>query len=175
VKQTPNRSSRRRPPFWTRRGDASRPEAKQVLNKIESKDEASEYRELNLRALGGRPDPLVESISRCTVDDPCAKILCSVCARRYRLWLGSELLHVTAHGPPAFVATILLEAARGPALGKIEPRVLHERVRKRLTRAGIRAAIGGTEASYRANENRWSVHVLNWTPFVGPRVVEFKV
>ena len=155
----PNRSFRQRAPFWTRRGNSTLAEAKEVLNQIESKAKAGEYRELNLRALRGRDDLLVEAISRCTVDDPCAEALCACCARRYRLWLTSELLHLTAHGPPAFVATILLEVVRGPALSKNDPSVLHERVRKRLTRAGIRAAIGGTEASYDAKKNRWTVHL----------------
>jgi hypothetical protein len=153
VQAISNRSSRRVGPFWTRHGNASPCEADEVRNKIESKAEASKYRELNLRALRGRHDSLVKAICRCTVDAPCAEILCSRCARRYRLWLGSELTHLAAHGPPAFTVTILLEAAQGPALSKIEPRVLHARVRKRLMRAGIPAAIGGTEASYRSEED----------------------
>jgi len=159
VQAISNRSSRRVTPFWTRHGNATPCEAEEVRNQIESKAEASKYRELNLRALRGRDDSLVKAISRCTVDAPCAEILCSRCARRYRLWLGSELTHLAAHGPPAFTVTILLEAAQGPALSKIEPRVLHARVRKRLMRAGIPAAIGGTEASYRSKEDRWIVHL----------------
>jgi hypothetical protein len=159
VEPSPNRSFRRRPPFWTRRGNSVPAEVEEVLNQIESKAKASKYRELNLRALRGRHDLLVEAISRCTADDPCAEILCPGCARRYRLWLTSELLHLTAHGPQAFVATILLDVAQGLTLSKIEPRTLHDRVRKRLTRAGILAAIGGTEASYRAKQNRWIVHL----------------
>jgi hypothetical protein len=154
-----NRPCRCRAPFWTRPGASTPAEAKEVRNQIESNDQASEYLELNLRALRGHHDPLVETISRCTVDEPCAQILCSHCARRYRLWLGSELIHLAANGPPAFVATILLEAAQGPALSNVDPRLLHGRVRKQLTRAGIEAAIGGTEASYRAKENRWIVHL----------------
>jgi hypothetical protein len=55
--------------------------------------------------------------------------------------------------------TILLEAVEGPELSKIEPGALHERARKQLTRAGIRAAIGGIEASYEAEENRWIIHL----------------
>jgi hypothetical protein len=93
------------------------------------------------------------------MDDRCEEILCAECARRYRLWLIPELLHLTAQGPTAFVATILLDTVKGPALSKIDPGVLHEWVRKRLTRAGIWAAIGGTEASYEAKENRWIVHL----------------
>jgi hypothetical protein len=159
VSLRPNRRSRRRARFWTRRGDATPAEAREVCNRIESKAKASEYRELNLRALRGHDDLLFEAISRCGTDDPCAEILCPCCARRFRLWLGSELVHLTAHGPSAFVATILLQATQGSALSEIEPRILHERVRKRLKRAGIPAAIGGTEASYRAEEDRWIVHL----------------
>jgi hypothetical protein len=159
VQPRSNRSFRRDAPFWTRRGDSTPAEGKEIRDQIESNAQASEYRELNLRALRGRHDSLVQAISRCTVDAPCAEMLCSRCARRYRLWLASELTHLAAYEVPAFVATLLLEAAQGPALSKIEPRLLHERVRKRLTRAGIEAAIGGTEASYRAKENRWIVHL----------------
>jgi hypothetical protein len=147
------------PLFWTQRGNATPAEAEEVLSQVESRAKAGEYRESNLQALRGRHNLLVEAISRCTVDDPCAEILCSRCARRYRLWLTSELLHLTAHGPPAFVATVLLQATQGPTLSEIEPRILHERVRKRLTRADIAAAIGGTEAAYRAKEDRWIVHL----------------
>jgi hypothetical protein len=154
-----NRRPRCRAHFWTRRGGATPAEAKEVHNRIETKAKASEYRESNLQALRRHDGPLFDAISRCTTDDPCAEILCPVCARRFRLWLGSELVHLTAHGPPAFVATILLQAAQGSALSEIEPRILHERVRKRLKRAGIPAAIGGTEASYRAKEDRWIVHL----------------
>jgi hypothetical protein len=160
VSLRPNRRSRRCAHFWTRRGDATPAEAKEVHNRIETKAKASEYRESNLQALRRHDRPLFDAISRCTTDNPCAEILCPSCARRFRLWLGSELVHLTAHGPPAFVATILLQAAQGSALSEIEPRILHERVRKRLKRASIPAAIGGTEASYRAEEDRWIVHLV---------------
>jgi hypothetical protein len=159
VEWSSNRTSRRDAPFWTRHGDSTPAEAKEIRDQIESNAQASEYRELNLRALRGRHDSLVKAISRCTVDAPCAEILCSRCARRYRLWLASELTHLAAYRVPALVATVLLEAAQGPALSKIEPRLLHKRLRKRLTRAGIEAAIGGTEASYDAKTDRWTVHV----------------
>ena len=154
-----NRSSRHCAPFWTRRGNSERAEFEEVRNQIESKEKASHYRELNLRALKGRDNELAKAIFECTTDDRCSEILCADCARRYRLWLTSELLHLTAHGPPAFVATILLEVVKGPALCKNDPSVLHERVRKRLTRAGIPAAIGGAEASYDTKTNCWTIHL----------------
>jgi hypothetical protein len=102
---------------------------------------------------------MADAIFKCEIQNPCAEILCPLCARRYRLWLTSELLHLTARGPPAFVATILLDAVPGPALRGIEPRILHDRVRQRLKRAGVWVAIGGTEASFDASKNRWIVHL----------------
>jgi hypothetical protein len=157
MKPRPNEPSRRRPFFWAHFGKSTAID--KVLNQIESKAKALEYRDSNLRALRGRDDLLVESISRCSDADPCAEILCPPCARRYRLWLTSKFLDLAAQPAPVFVATILVEAVRGPKLSKIEPRALHERVRKRLTRAGIKAAIGGTEASYEAKENQWIIHL----------------
>jgi hypothetical protein len=157
MKPRPNEPSRRRCIFWARLGNSMA--IAEARNQIESRAKASEYRALNLRALRGRDDLLAKSIFRCTAADPCAEILCPPCARRYRLWLTSNLLGLAAQAPPAFIATILLEAVKGPALNKIEPGILHERVRKRLIRAGVKAAIGGTEASYEAEENRWIIHL----------------
>jgi hypothetical protein len=153
----PNASSGRPDIFWARIGNSTAIE--KVRHQIESKAKALEYRKLNLGALRGRDDLLTKSIFRCTPVDPCAEILCPPCARRYRLWLTSVLLDLAAQGPPAFIATILLEAVTGRALKKVEPGVLHERVRKRLIRAGVKSAIGGTEASYEAKENRWIIHL----------------
>jgi hypothetical protein len=157
MKPRPNKPSRRRAFFWAHLGKSTAID--KVLNQIESKTKALEYRDSNLRALRGRDDLLGESISRCSAADPCAEVLCPPCARRYRLWLTTKLLGLAAKPPPAFIATILLEAVEGPELSKIEPGALHERARKQLTRAGIRAAIGGTEASYEAEENRWIIHL----------------
>jgi hypothetical protein len=154
-----NRSSRQCAPFWTRHGKSTKAEFDEVCNQIESKEKASHYRELNLRALKGRDDELAKAIFECTADDRCSVILCADCARRYRLWLSSELLHLVTYGPPAFVATILLKNARGSALYKIDPGGLLKRVRKKLTRIGIAAAIGGTEASYDAKTNCWTIHL----------------
>jgi hypothetical protein len=150
-------SSRRPAVFWSRLGNSTAID--KVRIQIESRTKAFEYQESNLRALRGRDDLLVESISQCTVAVPCAEVLCPRCARRYRLWLTSNLLGLAAQYPDAFIATILLEAVTGPGLSNIKLSTLHERVRKRLIRAGIGAAIGGTEASYEAKENRWIIHL----------------
>jgi hypothetical protein len=157
MKPRPNAPFGRSDIFWTRLGNSTAIE--QVRRQIESKAKALEYRGSNLRALRSRDDLLVESISRCSAAYPCAEILCPPCARRYRLWLTSTLLDLATQGPPAFIATILLDAVKGRALKKVELGVLHGRVRKRLIRAGVEAAIGGTEASYEAKENRWIIHL----------------
>ena len=102
---------------------------------------------------------LVRAISGCDDCEPCGEILCPSCARQYRLWLVPELLHFFPVGRPAFVATILLVVVPGPSLHKIDLKTIHDRVRKRLLRAGFTAAIGGTEADFKVHEDRWVVHV----------------
>jgi hypothetical protein len=154
-----NGSSRRTTLFWTRSGNATPAEVKALLRQIESKADASRYREMNLRALQRRDDALADAISRCTTADPCAEVLCPACARRYRLWLTSRLLRLATRPTPAFIATILLEAVHGAELSDVELNALHERARKRLTREGVLAAIGGTEASYEAEHDRWVIHL----------------
>jgi hypothetical protein len=145
--------------FFLRRGASTRAEFEAIRSQIESVDDASRYRARNLQILEKRDEQLADEIFRCTDDDPCAKVLCARCARRYRLWLASELLHVANVGPQAFVATILLETVHAPALKRVDLDALHERARKRIVRADVSAAIGGTEASYDAQADTWTIHL----------------
>ena len=158
MESSPNRSCRRRPRFWARPGNSPSPDAKAALNQIELKAKAYEYRELNLRALRGR-HRLAEVISRCTVSDPCAKILCPCCARRYRRWLAPEILVHVSQGIATCAMTILLCNVRGRDLQRVDLKAEQETLRKRLVRAGFRAVVGGTEASYNAEDDLWTIHV----------------
>jgi len=156
-----SRPSRRVPFFWKRAGDACPSYWRAVQDHIEKHADAARYCEVNLRALRSRTSlrAIARAIHDCADEAPCGQILCPHCAREYRLWLASEVLHLVSLGLPAFVATILLTAAEGPDLSLIDVRLLHERTRKRLIRSGVQAAIGGTEAKYKSNEDRWVVHL----------------
>jgi hypothetical protein len=157
MKTNPDKPPPRPRFFWQRAGDSKT--VKQTLRQIESSSEASKYQESNLRILRRRDEALAGRISRCTTAEPCGEILCSVCARRYRAWLTSELLHLATQPVPAFIATVLLQAVDAAQLRGVELSTLHGRVRKKLIRADVAAAIGGTEASYEAEQDRWVIHL----------------
>jgi hypothetical protein len=156
-----NRRSRRVPIFWTRAGNARLSQRREIRDYIETRADAAHYREVNLRALGSEPSlrAIAIAIRDCRDEAPCGRILCPLCGRQYRLWLASEIVSLASPGLPAFVVTILLTAALGSDLRQVDVRQLHECARKRLVRCGVRAAIGGTEASYDAAADRWVVHL----------------
>jgi hypothetical protein len=155
------RSRRRSAPYWTKRGDADSATRRAVRDHIESPAEVARYREINLRALGAARQlwRLHRAISYCSAVHPCREFLCPHCTSDYRLWLAPELMTLAQLGPSAFVATILLQSVPGPELSDVDVRACNQMVRKRLIRAGFRAAIGGTEAAYKAGEDRWIVHM----------------
>src|SRR5208337_1047373 len=117
--------------------------------------------DINLRALSRAPsqDDLVAAISSCRTGAPCREVLCPRCQREFRLWFASEMLELIPEGLPAFTATILLDSVTGSELCQLDLKRLHDRLRKRLGRAGFVAAIGGTEAAYKAGSDRWIIHV----------------
>jgi hypothetical protein len=146
--------------FWRKRGNASAAQRREVAEHIESPEAAARYCDLNVRALvkSARHQPLAAAIAKCAREKPCGKILCACCGRRYRLWLASEILAHISAALPAFLVSVSIEVVPGRALPGVDVDVLHERVRKRLIRAGVLAAIGGTEASY-GPKDRWTVHL----------------
>jgi hypothetical protein len=96
---------------------------------------------------------------RCDGGAPCEEILCSRCARPYRLWFAGQCLSFAVEPVEAHIVTILLVAVGGGLLHTVSVRAEHDRLRKRLIRCGVRSAIGGTEAAYDAPNDRWVVHV----------------
>jgi hypothetical protein len=156
-----SRSSRRARHFWDKRSNASKESRREVLGFIETPADAQRYRDINVRALNSSDslDDLAAAIVNCAANEPCGEILCPPCARLYRFWFGSEVLSLIVHGISTRVLTILLLAVNGDELGDVELKRQHERLRKRLIRAGIRAAIGGTEVCYKAAKDQWIVHV----------------
>jgi hypothetical protein len=128
---------------------------------IESPRDALRWRHLNVRGLcrGTTLDALATAISGCKPEKLCRQVLCPTCARRYRLWRAAEILVHASHGLPACALTILLRQVRGRDLHRVHLKAEHELLRKRLARAGFKAVAGGTEASYDADEDLWTVHV----------------
>ena len=157
---------RRSPAFWAKHPEPrhdlvrSMPETLPLGQRFETVADAERYREKNLGALikiGGFQD-VVDLIDACTPVAPCRQILCPVCARSYRRWLAGELLRITA-GLRATVLTILLCEVPSEELRDVDADSLHERLRKRLLRAGVDAAVGGTEVKFDARRDVWIVHV----------------
>ena len=109
------RSRHRSAPYWTKRGDATSATRRAVRDHIETPAEVARYREINLRALRAARQ-LWQLIAKfnCSAVDPCREFLCPHCTSDYRLWLAPELMTLARLGPPAFVATILLQSVPGP-------------------------------------------------------------
>jgi hypothetical protein len=156
---------RRQLPFWTERPhrdyDLVRlmPATLGKRKRFETIPDAEGYRDANIRALdrvGGFQD-VVQSMKSCNAGKPCANILCSVCARGYRRWLGGQTLSIAKNTHVDVVTILMLEVAAQDLPGVVLD-VLHERLRKRLKRTGITAAIGGTEQNYDAARDVWIVH-----------------
>jgi hypothetical protein len=142
-------------------GKATLPNRRAIGARIETEEDAIRYRDINLKALSREPNlcTLAAAISCCDTDAPCREVLCPCCQRLYRRWLGSEMLELIPEEVRVFVATILLVSMSGPELSELDLSLLHDRLRKRLVRAGFKAAIGGTEAAYKAEADRWIMHV----------------
>jgi len=152
---------RRAPAYFTRRGGVDRRFFERVHRFIETRADAERNRTRNLRSLrsAGNLPRLMGRMFRCDDGAPCEELLCSRCARRYRLWLAGQCLSFAVEPVEAHLVTVLLVAVRGGLLHTVGVRAEHERLRKRLIRCGVRSAIGGTEAAYEAPNDRWVVHV----------------
>ncbi len=155
------RAPRRAPAYFTKSGGVDRRFFERVDGFIETCADAERNRTRNLRSLAsaGNFPRLMSRMRRCDDDAPCEELLCSRCARRYRLWLAGQCLSFAVEPVEAQLVTILLVAVGGAQLHKVDVRAEHDRLRKRLIRSGVRSAIGGTEAAYDAPNDRWVVHV----------------
>jgi len=153
--------TRRAPAYFTRTGGVDRLLFDNVRLFIETRADAERNRARNLRSLtsAGNFPRLMGRMSRCDDGAPCEELLCSRCARRYRLWLAAQCLNFLVEPVEAHIVTILLVAVGGAQLHKVDVRAEHARLRKRLIRSGIKAATGGTEAAYDAANDRWIIHV----------------
>lgn len=152
---------RRAPAYFTRSGGVDRRFFERVRRFIETRSEAEQYRTRNLRAVkSARGFPRLRGrMLRCDDGALCEELLCSRCARRYRVWFAGQCLRFAVDRVEAHIVTIQLVAVRGDLLHTVNVRAEHERLRKRLIRCGVRSAIGGTEADYDAPNDRWVVHV----------------
>jgi hypothetical protein len=132
-----------------------------VQNHIETSEQALRYRDMNLRSLAsaGGFTELVDRMSSCDPGAPCECILCALCPKDYRTWLTASVMSFVTPAVKCHVVTILLVAAHGPLLAAVDVKKEHDRLRKRLLRCGFLAAIGGTETSYEASSDLWTVHV----------------
>jgi len=156
-------SDRSRPPFWQfyAHDDELR---SPVEESIETVEDAERYREKNLTTLRKceGEEALVHDIEQCTEARPCRRVLCPLCARRYRIWFAEKTLRwlhrSKHHRRPAKTLVVRLEQASNRDLPMVSIGRLQDQLRKRLLRAGISRVIGGTEVSYNAKDNKWTAH-----------------
>ena len=150
------------PPFWQTYAPNGMRSSVEAF--VETVEDANQYRKKNLSALRkceGAED-LVDDISRCSDARPCKQILCPLCARLYRIWFAENTLRWFYRAEKRYcsakILVVRLRQASDRDLPQISITRLHDRLRKRLRRAGISRVIGGTEASYNAVDGMWTVH-----------------
>jgi len=157
-------SDRSRPPFWQTYTSTNDDLRDSIEEFIETIKDAEWYREKNMRTLRKceGEDLLVHDIEQCSETRPCRRVLCPLCARLYRLWFSENTIrlhHRSKHFPrPTKTLVVRLEQASAADLPTVSVKRLHELLRKRLLRAGISRVIGGTEASYNPQDEKWTVH-----------------
>ena len=152
------------PPFWQTYARNSDRLRSSVEAFVETVEKANRYRKKNLLALRkceGAQD-LLDDISRCSDARPCKQILCPICARLYRIWFAANALRWFSRAEKRCLSTKILVVRLRQASDRDLPQILiarlHDRLRKRLRRAGISRVIGGTEASYNKLDGTWTVH-----------------
>ena len=146
-------SKRARARFWHTYESADDDLRSSIEEFIEPVEDAEGYRQKNLTTLRKceGEELLVHDIERCSDARPCGRVLCPLCARRYRIWFAENtlrLLHRSKHfRRPATTLVVRLEQASDRNLPMVSIKRLHELLRKRLLRSGITRVIAGTEAS----------------------------
>ena len=157
-------SDRSRPPFWRTYASADDELRSPVEDSIETVKAAQWYRKKNLTTLRKceGQELLVHDIEQCSETRPCRRVLCPLCARRYRIWFAEETLRWLPrskhHRRPAKTLVVRLEQVSNRDLPMVSIGRLQDQLRKRLLRAGISRVIGGTEVSYNAKDNKWTAH-----------------
>jgi hypothetical protein len=135
-----------------------------IVELIETPSAAETYCDMNLgtlRKCEGVQEQINDIIS-CTKKDSCRRILCPICARKYRLWCADRTLRwfrkFDREQRRTRTITVDVEQVANEELKDLSIAMAHEKLRKRLRRANIFHVIGGTEVSYSERRDRWTLH-----------------
>jgi hypothetical protein len=131
-------------------------------HKFESVQDAERYNERRITDLTKSGSPLALRLGRCDDENPCGMPICSVCARSFRqdwVQMVTRFLDEYPADESWSLATIYLDAIAPGHLPNVQLDRVHAALRKRLRRAGLTVAFGGTEASWKARQRRWILHV----------------
>lgn len=104
-------------------------------------------------------EQVVDRLSACSAQSPCAQVYCAICARLFRRWLtGQALRHQRA--ADLLVLTVALELVPSKRLAKCDLPVVKRRAAQRFRRAAPSAefVLGGVEAEYRQGDDAFLVH-----------------
>ncbi|MGC1862098.1 MAG: hypothetical protein WA733_13495 [Methylocystis sp.] len=102
-----------------------------------------------------------EALEDCANGDrTCAQPFCPCCARPFRRWLTANLLELANDAADAKVLTIFAETFETGRLCDADILLAQRRLRQRLRRCGFVGSlvIGGTEVSYSARTETWTLH-----------------
>ena len=132
-------------------------------HRFETEDDVAERNEKLVDRLWNKLPEIADAIDRCDpLDAPCNIPACASCARDYRVLAASELLKITDRFEgPHEIATIHLATVRADCLINVDLELEHDKLRKRLHRAGFGGSIliGGTEVAWKASKRIWILHV----------------
>ncbi len=128
----------------------------------ETRQKAEEWNDLRLEALAPGLPEVARALIKCDGGrHRCSLPICAVCALAYRQGPIAQL-HALAHTYPGphEVATIYLSLIPPGGLAAVDVPHAREMFRKRLDRAGFQGAIavGGIEAGWQHNLQRWLLH-----------------
>jgi hypothetical protein len=137
-------------------------DVRKLLVEFESFDAAKAERKIRVKAIKGKhARQLRKALKQCQKNRRCLLPICPVCMRRYRIWYTSRTLRLLAHAGPLLFVTLVDpdDAFSAEELEGFQPKMLIERVRHRLRRAGISLVIGGLDGEFDDGKAKFQPHI----------------
>jgi hypothetical protein len=141
-------------------------DVRKFLVGFESRDAAKSEKRIRMKALrrlkGEHAGRLRKTLRRCRKERRCLLAICPVCVRRYRIWYTARALRLFLQcGPLLFVTLVDPDDGFSPEkLPGFQPKVLIERVRHRLRRAGVDGVLlGGLDGEFDEDRGKYQPHL----------------
>ncbi len=146
----------------TPRASAPSGKSKGRRHVFETLDQAVDQNASRIAAIERGLPTIARVLEHCSEERPCHQPICAICARTRRISVYGQLRKIAeAHLGPREIVTIYLGAIQFGALEDGTIKAAHDRLRKRLQRAGFKGAVlvGGTEVAWDATDRSWILHV----------------